>query len=71
MRRDESFRALRDCVQQAGAQIEFHPTGSGHDKATITLAGRSRFIILSRSPHGSNLRRALGDARRALRVLTS
>ena len=71
MLRTETVRALAELAREHRAQIEFRPTGSGHDKATIMLAGRSRFIILSRSPHGSNLKRALGDARRALRELSA
>jgi hypothetical protein len=68
MRRDESFRALRDYVQQAGARIEFRRTGGS---PLITLAGRTRFIILSMSPRGPNRKRVLPDARRVLRELST
>ena len=71
MARRESTRALREFVRQAGAQIELRPTGSGHQKAVITLAGRSRFIILATSPRGANVKRVLCDARRALRELSA
>jgi hypothetical protein len=65
----DTVRALCDFAREQGAQIEFRPTGSGHYKVVITRAGRSRFITLARSPHASNLKAALGDARRALRAI--
>jgi hypothetical protein len=67
----KSKRALTDFVQKAGASIEFRPTGSGHFKALIRLACRSRFIILSATPRTSNTKQVLGDARRALRELST
>ena len=67
----ESVRALRDCVNEHGARIEFRPTGSGHQKALITLAGRTRFIILATLPRGPNRKRVLRDARRVLRELST
>jgi hypothetical protein len=54
-----------------GARITFEPTGSGHRKAFITLAGRTRFIILSLSPRGPNRKKVLCDARRVLRELSA
>jgi hypothetical protein len=70
MIRNDTVLALCDFAREHGARV-VRPTGSGHDKATLTLGGRSRFIVLSNSPHGPNLKRALGDARRALKELSA
>jgi hypothetical protein len=70
MIRSDTVRALCDFVSEQGARIEFKPTGSGHDKAIISLGDRSRFITISRSPRGPNRKKVLGDARRVLRALS-
>ena len=70
MRRDDSFRALCDYVQRAGARIEFKPIGSGHREGADQVAGRTRFIILSMPPRGPNRKEVLRDARRVLRELS-
>lgn len=70
MNRGESRRALTDFVRQAGASIEIRPTGSGHFKASITRAGRTRFFIMSATPRTANKQRVLSDARRVLRELS-
>jgi hypothetical protein len=69
--RGEARRALCDFILRSGASIEFRPTGSGHFKALITLAGQSRFIIMAATPRTSNTRQVLGDARRTLRELST
>jgi hypothetical protein len=67
----ESIRTLRNYVKDHGARLEFRPTGSSHQKALITLAGRSRFLIMATSPRGPNRKRVLRDARRVLWELST
>jgi hypothetical protein len=62
---------LVDFAREHGACIDFRPTGSTHYRAVFSRAGRSRFIIISNSPRGPNMKRALGDARRALKELSA
>jgi hypothetical protein len=71
MLRTETTRAMAALAHDHGAGIEFRPTGSGHFRAVLSLRGRSRVVTISKTPHSSNLKRALGDARRALRELSA
>jgi hypothetical protein len=64
-------RAVSDFVRKAGATIEFKPTGGGHIKATIWLAGRSRYFIMASSPRSDNQQADKAHARRTLRELSS
>ena len=68
-RRREVENAVRDIVESIGASVTFERR-SGHTKATLAYAGRSRFLSLSYTPSDRSAHKAAAqDARRVLQSM--
>jgi hypothetical protein len=69
-RRREVQQAVSDMADRFGASVTFEYIRSGHIRATLAYAGKSRFIFLSSTPSdGRAYKMAAQDARRVLQSM--